>query len=1016
VCLYCPSSGRIMGVLGGHSQSGVRAVRWLCTPLGDAYGDETELVSGGGDGVVKVWRIGHRVLRGCGVPVEEVAALAGHAGPVCALGTLHLGGGGGDAIVSTGIDCTLRLWHRSGGCAPWGSAVAPVALRSACEAVAVSRLPGMPLYERAHAGHLHALLIAAGCTDCRIHLFATDALPGSSLRLLPLAVLSGHSNWVKSLSFSAHASLGDHFPLVEIGCTPATKPSAQPLFLASASQDGKCRMWRVDFQPPSAAAEEVAIAASPAFCGSETEEGEEEDASGFGTSAPPSSSTSSLKTIVMEGGALTRGLLFRLEDKGSWMVSQDALLSSHEGWVTHVEWAPPVPPTSPSASFCPLVQPFRLLSCSMDKTVIQWSLPSAEREGGGGPPSGAWVPSLHICAQGVVQEGAVKGSSQSIANGSSLGLLCVSGSPCGRFTLAIDHHGALLSWRGTSPLPGLTGHYGTITTLAWAEGGRYLLSGSNDTTCRAWAPLKQQQEQQHPLWVELGRPMLHGWELRALCLESGGEGSAPPHCAGYKNVAIVGSAEKAVRVLSAPLHFREAMGDDELPSTHSALGVVGGGQPASPSGALGGHFEYAYVPELGLSAKGIRVLSGESRAGLPFGGPFFGDAHQLDGKDALPLQREEAARLSGSSAGGTPLTASGAPRFSIVELGRQMAGGAGHGQPVVRPLEHTLVMHTRWAETNKLYGHTGDVACMSLQWPLLASASVARTEKDAAIHLWNAEQGSLLHRLGGHRLSVTALAWGWSQRGGSSVLLSTGRDRAVGVWDALGGACLALFTPHKRQISSLAVAQVGLLSSSSSCCVVFATGSRDGQVRLWALRASASAPGPTGAFSGEVGAQVTAHLPLPTGFIAPGVAGDAPCVRSLELSSLGACTAEEEGVGGGGGAEGGAVTSLSFSTASAPVGAASASAAVAAVPQPHLTLAVGRECGSVSLWEVAWGGGAAAATLTRVQCLGAHVGPVSALAWRPLQQADGRKELASAGADGALKWWRLVNEESIANE
>ncbi|KAF6717579.1 Elongator complex protein 2 [Oryzias melastigma] len=77
--------------------------------------------------------------------------------------------------------------------------------------------------------------------------------------------------------------------------------------------------------------------------------------------------------------------VFEVNDQGTssvFSVSLETVLAGHENWVCGVHWQPPVYKDDE------LQQPARLLSASMDKTMIIW----APEEG-----SGVWVEQYHFC-------------------------------------------------------------------------------------------------------------------------------------------------------------------------------------------------------------------------------------------------------------------------------------------------------------------------------------------------------------------------------------------------------------------------------------------------------------------------------------------------------------------------------------------------------------------------------------------------------------------------------------------
>ncbi|CAH0604453.1 unnamed protein product [Chrysodeixis includens] len=160
------------------------------------------------------------------------------------------------------------------------------------------------------------------------------------------------------------------------------------------------------------------------------------------------------------------------------------------------------------------------------------------------------------------------------------------------------------------------------------------------------------------------------------------------------------------------------------------------------------------------------------------------------------------------------------------------------------PTEETLMQHTLWPETQKLYGHGYEVFALaaSRDQLLLASASHATTAQHAAVLIWETSTWQQVQKLVSHNLTVTQLAFSPD----SQQLLSVSRDRR---W--------TLYQRRKRSnlfdIVACTDKTNGVHSRIIWCCAwtcdskAFATGSRDGKVCIW------SKMGPTSTSLGEYG-------------------------------------------------------------------------------------------------------------------------------------------------------------------
>ncbi|XP_022351361.1 elongator complex protein 2 isoform X6 [Enhydra lutris kenyoni] len=137
--------------------------------------------------------------------------------------------------------------------------------------------------------------------------------------------------------------------------------------------------------------------------------------------------------------------------KIAFAVTLETVLAGHENWVNAVHWQP---------SFYKdgvLQQPVRLLSASMDKTMILWA-PDEE--------SGVW-----------------------------------------------------LEQREWTPEIVISGHFDGVQDLMWDPEGEFIITVGTDQTTRLFAPWKRKDESQ-VTWHEIARPQIHGYDLKCLAMIS----------------------------------------------------------------------------------------------------------------------------------------------------------------------------------------------------------------------------------------------------------------------------------------------------------------------------------------------------------------------------------------------------------------------------------------------------------------------------------------------------------------
>ncbi|XP_059712074.1 elongator complex protein 2 isoform X1 [Haemorhous mexicanus] len=249
--------------------------------------------------------------------------------------------------------------------------------------------------------------------------------------------------------------------------------------------------------------------------------------------------------------------IFTVKDADtSYAVSLESVLAGHENWVYAVHWQPSF---SKDGS---IQQPMRILSASMDKTVIIWE-PDEE--------SGVWLEQVRVGEVG----------------GNTLGFFDCQFSPDGSMIIAHAFHGALHLWKQATvnkkewtPEVVISGHFNSVEDVKWDPEGEFVISVGFDQTTRLFAPWKRKEETE-VTWHEIARPQVHGYDLRCLAMIGRFE-------------FVSGADEKVLRVFRAPKNFIENFSNitgipmEKLCSRQSS---------DLPEGAT--------VPALGLSNKAV---------------------------------------------------------------------------------------------------------------------------------------------------------------------------------------------------------------------------------------------------------------------------------------------------------------------------------------------------------------------------------------------------------------------------
>jgi WD40 repeat protein/tRNA A-37 threonylcarbamoyl transferase component Bud32 len=334
----------------------------------------------------------------------------------------------------------------------------------------------------------------------------------------------------------------------------------------------------------------------------------------------------------------------------------------------------------------------------------------------------------------------------------------------------------------------LTGHDGTMWSVAFSPNGRWLASGGNDRTVRIWDTVKGQEVR-----------ALRGHSDVVLCVAFDPAGRRVASC----------GRDKTVRIWD--------------PATGALLSTLPGHKHAIRA--------FAFSPD------GKQLISTS--------GPFDGDGRPLPGE--VIVWDPAAGRQVGTVAGQRQVFS-----VAFSPDGRWFAGACGDGtvqlwdahttQEVCNLRGHTGVVRsvafsldscrlvtTGDDKTIRLWDIGGRKEFLTLRGHVLGGTGVAfspdghhlaSSSYDRTIKIWDAETGQELRTLRGHILQVGCLAYSPDGRR----LATASADGAVKIWDAAADPTPVSLRGHKNWIRRVLFSPDGTRVISAGM---------DGTVRLW---------------------------------------------------------------------------------------------------------------------------------------------------------------------------------------
>ncbi|XP_051948383.1 elongator complex protein 2-like isoform X2 [Xyrauchen texanus] len=271
-------------------------------------------------------------------------------------------------------------------------------------------------------------------------------------------------------------------------------------------------------------------------------------------------------------------------------VTLETVLAGHENWVHGIHWQPPL------IKGDSVDQPLKLLSASMDKTMILW----------GPEEDGVWVEQVRVGEVG----------------GNTLGFYGCQMSPDGSMILAHAFHGALHLWHRDGDQgkwrPGVvvSGHFNAVQDLSWDPDGEFLISVGSDQTTRLFTPWKRKGSSQ--TWHEISRPQIHGYDMQCLTMVG-------------RFQFVSGADEKVLRVFRAPRNVVENFANISCTSLEKLLA----------SNDVADLPEGASTPALGLSNKAVFQVDLASQSTQQDGDGFSSMSDQYKESYFQPLKLTE---------------------------------------------------------------------------------------------------------------------------------------------------------------------------------------------------------------------------------------------------------------------------------------------------------------------------------------------------------------------------------------